>query len=81
MDSRNIFSVAVLHRQEEIFSLIYKLNEKNSMTNWHDDECNYILHMAGITGASIRNNQIPGSALQMQKELHSQFQTLLLYIH
>ncbi|XP_059436136.1 ankyrin repeat-containing protein ITN1-like [Corylus avellana] len=69
IDSRSIFSVAVLHRQEEIFSLIYKLNEKNAMTNWHDDERNYILHMAGMTGASIRINQIPGAALQMQREL------------
>jgi len=28
-----------------------------------------MLHMAGMTGASIQINQIPGAALQMQREL------------
>ena len=69
IDSRNIFLLAVLHRREEIFSLIYKLNEKNAMANWNDFKGNYILHMVGMTGASTAINKIPGATLQMQREL------------
>jgi hypothetical protein len=39
------------------------------MTTLVDDKRNTMLHMAGMTGASIQINQIPGAALQMQREL------------
>jgi len=68
-DSTSIFSCAVLHRQANIFSLIYQLGVKKAMTNWKNDKGNNILHMAGMTGASIELNRIPGAALQMQREL------------
>jgi hypothetical protein len=68
-DSTSIFSLAVLHRQAKIFSLIYQLADKKTMTSWANKKSNIMLHMAGMTGASILLNRIPGAALQMQKEL------------
>jgi len=85
--SRPIFSCAVLHRQAKIFSLIYRLDVKNALTDWVDHERNSVLHMAGMTGGSILLNQIPGAALQMQRELQwfqvisLSFQTFLIYFH
>jgi hypothetical protein len=68
-DSMPIFSFAVLHRQEKIFSLIYGLPVKNTMVTWVDKKGNITLHMTGKTEASIQLNQIQGAALQMQREL------------
>jgi hypothetical protein len=39
------------------------------MTTWVDKKGNTMLHMAGMTGASIQINRIPGAALHMQREL------------
>jgi hypothetical protein len=64
-----IFSLAVLHRQAKIFSLIYGLAIKKTMTSWANKKGNNMLHMVGMTGASIQINRIPGAALQMQREL------------
>jgi len=69
VDRTSIFSFAVLHRQAKIFSLIYRLVVKKTMTTWANKKGNMMLHMAGMTGASIQINQIPGAALQMQREL------------
>jgi hypothetical protein len=69
VDRTSIFSFAVLHRQPKIFSLIYGLPIKNSMITWVHNKGNTMLHMAGMTGASIQINRIPGAALQMQREL------------
>jgi hypothetical protein len=69
VDNSSIFSHAVLHRQAKIFSLIYGLPAKKSMTTWVNKKGNVILHMAGMIGASFLLNQIPGAALQMQREL------------
>jgi hypothetical protein len=68
-DNEPIFSFVALHRQAKIFSLIYRLANKNEMTTWVDKKGNTMLHMAGMTGASIQINRIPGAALQMQREL------------
>jgi hypothetical protein len=70
VDNTSIFSFAVLHRQAKIFSLIYGLAIKKSLTTWVNKEDNIMLHMAGIlTGASILLNRILGAALQIQREL------------
>jgi hypothetical protein len=69
VDGTPIFSYAVLHRQSKIFSLIYGLAVKKSMTTWVDKKGNIMLHMIGMTGASVPLNRIPGAALQMQREL------------
>lgn len=68
-ESRNIFLLAVLHRQAKIFSLIYGLEEKNVMIYDSDVYGNFILHMAGMSAASTMLNRISGPALQMQREL------------
>ncbi|XP_040999895.1 ankyrin repeat-containing protein ITN1-like [Juglans microcarpa x Juglans regia] len=69
VNSRNIFSYAVLCRQPKIFSLIYGLDVKNNLAYGGDNSGNNILHMAGMPPVSIMLNRIPGAALQMQREL------------
>ncbi|KAF5470104.1 hypothetical protein F2P56_010646 [Juglans regia] len=71
-DERNIFMLAVLHRQEKIFSILYDdtiMGKYNAMKCLLDVDGNNILHMAGMIEHSTRVNQIPGAALQMQREL------------
>ena len=69
--SANIFSVAVQYRQAKIFSRIYGLDIKSSLTSSADlFYDNNLLHMAGMSAASTSLNDIPGAALQMQRELH-----------
>ena len=68
--SRSIFSVAVQYRHAKIFSLIYGLDIKNSLTSSADSFYgNNLLHMAGMSAPSTSLNDIPGAALQMQREL------------
>ena len=68
--SRSIFSVAVQYRHAKIFSLIYRLGSKRAFTS-SVDECygNNLLHTAGMSAPSTSLNDIPGAALQMQREL------------
>ncbi|XP_042958254.1 uncharacterized protein LOC122293884 isoform X1 [Carya illinoinensis] len=71
-DERNIFMLAVLHRHEKIFSILYSrdmMMKNYSLTCLLDVNGNNILHMAGMMEHSTRVNQIPGAALQMQREL------------
>ncbi|XP_040995182.1 uncharacterized protein LOC121241466 [Juglans microcarpa x Juglans regia] len=71
-NQRNIFMLAVLHRQEKIFNILYGLDRKimnYSLTSKVDVNENNILHMAGMTEDSTWVNKIPGAALQMQREL------------
>ncbi|XP_042958207.1 uncharacterized protein LOC122293816 [Carya illinoinensis] len=68
---RNIFMLAVLHRQEKIFSILYRQDRKMNylLTSKRDVYGNNILHMAGMIEDSTWVNKIPGAALQMQREL------------
>ncbi|KAG6619476.1 hypothetical protein I3842_Q096300 [Carya illinoinensis] len=64
--------LGVLHRQEKTFSILYGLDGMimNSLTCLQDGNKNNMLHMAGMIEDAIRQiNQIPGAALQMQREL------------
>ncbi|KAG6677562.1 hypothetical protein I3842_14G033800 [Carya illinoinensis] len=71
-DERNIFMLAVLHRHEKIFSILYS---QHTMTNYYSLTClldvdgNNILHMVGKMEHPTRVTQISGAALQMQREL------------
>ncbi|XP_042960259.1 uncharacterized protein LOC122295207 isoform X2 [Carya illinoinensis] len=71
-DERNIFMLAVLHRHEKIFSILYS---QHTMTNYYSLTClldvdgNNILHMVGKMEHPARVTQISGAALQMQREL------------
>ena len=68
--STSIFSVAVQYRHAKIFSLIYRLGIKSTLTSSADDfNSNNLLHMAGMSAPSTSLNDIPGAALQMQREL------------
>nr|XP_023873707.1 ankyrin repeat-containing protein ITN1-like [Quercus suber] len=68
--STSIFSVAVQYRHAKIFSLIYGLDMKNALTGSRDSSNkNNLLHVAGMSAASTSVNDIPGAALQMQREL------------
>ncbi|XP_040995168.1 uncharacterized protein LOC121241454 [Juglans microcarpa x Juglans regia] len=66
---RNIFMLAVLYRQSEIFSLIYGLDMKNTLTSYGDCNDDNMLHMAGMIEDSTRLDRSSGAALQMQREL------------
>ncbi|KAG2669435.1 hypothetical protein I3760_14G034600 [Carya illinoinensis] len=70
-NKRNIFMLGVVHRQEKIFSLLNRLDGKmsRSFISLGDKYGNNMLHMAGMIEDSTRINQIPGAALQMQREL------------
>ncbi|KAL0008147.1 hypothetical protein SO802_009649 [Lithocarpus litseifolius] len=67
----NIFSVAVQYRHAKIFSLIYGLDDiKSVLTSITNVSYgNNLLHMAGILAPSTSLYDIPGAALQMQREL------------
>ena len=68
--SRSIFSAAVHYRHAKIFSLIYGLDIKSALTGSRDSSnMNNLLHMAGMSAPSTSINDIPGAALQMQREL------------
>ncbi|KAG6633071.1 hypothetical protein CIPAW_12G023200 [Carya illinoinensis] len=68
-DDRNLFMLAVLHRHEKIFSILYSqdmmMNYYSFMKCLLDVDGNNILHMAGIIEHSTPVNQIPGAALQI----------------
>ncbi|KAG7946514.1 hypothetical protein I3843_14G043300 [Carya illinoinensis] len=64
-----IFHYAVLHRQHQIFNLIYGLKQKNDLLRYRDNEGNTILHMAGKLTEYTPIDRITGSVLQMQREL------------
>ncbi|KAB1225368.1 hypothetical protein CJ030_MR1G015692 [Morella rubra] len=66
---RNLILLAILHRQAEIVSLIFELDQKGSLSCNLDDDNNSMLHMVGMSADSTMLNRIAGAALQMQKEL------------
>ncbi|KAJ4717265.1 putative Ankyrin repeat-containing protein [Melia azedarach] len=66
-EGHNIFLLAVLHRQENIFNLIYGFLHHSHALNRADNLGNNILHLAGRL---VPSSKVPGAALQMQRELH-----------
>ncbi|CAA2964910.1 Hypothetical predicted protein [Olea europaea subsp. europaea] len=66
-----IFHVAVINRQEKVFSLIYQTRAtKDFITYYIDDEGNNNLHLAGKLSPPSRLNTVSaGPTLQMQREL------------
>ncbi|XP_059657301.1 ankyrin repeat-containing protein NPR4-like isoform X2 [Cornus florida] len=68
--SRSIFHIAVMHRQEKIFKLIYGIGaHKDLISAYKDPNGNNMLHLAGKLAPSNRLNIVSGAALQMQREL------------
>ncbi|KAL2921668.1 Ankyrin repeat-containing protein ITN1 [Bienertia sinuspersici] len=69
--NQSIFHVAVIHRQEEIFRLIYEIGAiKDLLVMYMEkDTNNSILHSAALKPTSDRLNSISGAALRMQREM------------
>ncbi|KAL5540355.1 hypothetical protein UlMin_043024, partial [Ulmus minor] len=66
---RNLFMLAVQHRQPKIFSHIHGLKSKQAIAALCDSSGNNMLHMAGLLAPSSQLSIIAGPALQMQREL------------
>ncbi|XP_065867834.1 uncharacterized protein [Euphorbia lathyris] len=70
IDGNNLLMTAVLHRQGKIFSLVYAMKtEKYGMLSDRNHKWDGILHFAAILAPPNRLADIPGAALQMQREL------------
>ncbi|KAA8537203.1 hypothetical protein F0562_029665 [Nyssa sinensis] len=68
--SRSIFHVAVAHRQEKIFNLIYEIGaHKDLIAAYKDENNNNMLHLAGKLAPSKRLKTDSGAALQLRREL------------
>ncbi|KAL5539060.1 hypothetical protein UlMin_044552 [Ulmus minor] len=66
---RNVFMLAVQHRQPKIFSHIHGLKSKQAIAALADSSNNNMLHMAGLLAPSSQLSSCAGPALQMQREL------------
>ncbi|XP_056163455.1 ankyrin repeat-containing protein At5g02620-like [Syzygium oleosum] len=67
---RSIFHVAVAHRHEKIFRLIYDIGaHKDMIAAYKDENDNNMLHLAGNLAPSSRLKIDSGAALQMRREL------------
>ena len=62
-----IFHIAVTHRQENVYNLLYELGSKKLGTT--DNSGNNILYLAAIKPAQDRLSIVSGAALQMQREI------------
>ncbi|PWA36421.1 ankyrin repeat-containing domain, PGG domain protein [Artemisia annua] len=66
----DIIQLAVIHRSERIYNLIYDIGErKNLYKTIEDSSKNNILHLAGRLAPSGKLNKRRGAALQLQREL------------
>ncbi|KAI3701578.1 hypothetical protein L6452_26762 [Arctium lappa] len=66
----DIIQLAVTHRSENIYNLIYQIGERKSRYRTiKDSSMNNILHLAGRLGPSNELNSRTGAALQLQREL------------
>ncbi|KAL1825275.1 hypothetical protein ACET3Z_012053 [Daucus carota] len=66
-NKHTIFHIAVTHRRENVYNLLYDLGSKKFALK--DNDGNNILHLAAIKPAQNRLNIVSGAALQMQREL------------
>ncbi|XP_035541957.1 uncharacterized protein LOC108985121 [Juglans regia] len=65
-----LFHIAIKHRQERVFNLIYEIGvAKVNLATYHAEGANNMLHLAGQLPSSDRLNIVSGAALQMQREL------------
>ena len=67
-DNHTIFHVAVIHRHEKVYNLLYEFGSKK-LGYIRDTNENNILHLAAIKPMQKRLNIVSGAALQMQREL------------
>ncbi|XP_031131429.1 ankyrin repeat-containing protein At5g02620-like [Ipomoea triloba] len=68
--SQSVFHIAVVHRQESIFRLIYSIGaHKDLIASYQSADNENMLHLAAKIAPSNRLNIVSGAALQMQREL------------
>lgn len=68
--NRSIFHIAVVHRQEKVFNLIYELGGlKDLIASHKDDNNNNMLHLAAKLAPANRLNTDTGAAFQLRREL------------
>ncbi|CAA2964728.1 ankyrin repeat-containing ITN1-like isoform X1 [Olea europaea subsp. europaea] len=66
--SRSIFHIAVIHRQEKIFKLLYDIGaHKDLITSYKNPNNGNMLHLAAKLAPSNRLKIVSGAALQMQR--------------
>ncbi|XP_042495915.1 uncharacterized protein LOC122075047 isoform X2 [Macadamia integrifolia] len=70
-DGRTVFHFAISYRQEKIYRLINHLDPSstNDLARTADNSKNWMSHLAAKKAPIERLNQVPGAALQMQREL------------
>lgn len=69
-ESQSLFHIAVIHRQEKIFKLIYQIGAlKDLITSYKSPINSNMLHLAAKLAPPNRLNIVSGAALQMQQEL------------
>ncbi|XVF29531.1 hypothetical protein REPUB_Repub15cG0129400 [Reevesia pubescens] len=74
----NIFQLAVLHRREKVFNLIYKMGlSQKWVPSYPCKDKENILHLAG---RCIPSRHINGAALQMQREMQW-FKAVERFVH
>ncbi|XP_076881861.1 protein ACCELERATED CELL DEATH 6-like [Bidens hawaiensis] len=67
---QSIFHVAVSHRQEGVYNLMYEIGSmKDFLTPIRDVDGNNMLHLAAKSAKKKRLQETSGVALQMQREL------------
>ncbi|XVF65753.1 hypothetical protein PTKIN_Ptkin09bG0275300 [Pterospermum kingtungense] len=77
-DNYNIFQLAVLHRREKVFNLIYKMGlSQKWVASYPCKDKENILHLAG---RCIPSRHINGAALQMQWEMQW-FKAVETFVH
>lgn len=69
-DELSIFHIAVLHRHESIYNLLYEIGSmKDSIVILKDQDGNNMLHLVGKMVDKKRLQEVSGAAFQMQLEL------------
>ena len=66
---RDLYSFAVLHRQDEVFRRLCRSPAKNELFATVDSDKNTILHIAAMFEPSAKSNKVPGAAFLMQREV------------
>ncbi|PWA92138.1 ankyrin repeat-containing domain, PGG domain protein [Artemisia annua] len=69
-DNLTIFHIAIKHRHEGIYNLLYEIGSmKDLITPLKDPNGNTMLHLVGKSAKQKRLDDVSGVALQMQREL------------
>nr|GEV86946.1 putative ankyrin repeat-containing domain, PGG domain protein [Tanacetum cinerariifolium] len=69
-NNQSIFHIAVKHRNEGIYNLLYEIGSmKDLITPLRDENDNNMLHLVGKIAKRKRLQDVSGVALQMQREL------------